>query len=127
MENTLTHWGVKGMKWGKRKGGSTQSTSKSDKVKADRKKASKGRRTLSDADLKKRIERIQSEKKLKDLTSSDLAPGRKAISSILSSAGQKTAATVVSGALLYATKAALTKSFSLKEAAAYVAPKPKKK
>ena len=137
--NELQHHGILGQKWGvrryqnedgsltaagrKRRGTSSQS---SDKIK-ERKQASKNRRNLSDAELNKRIERLQTERRLKDLTDEDIAPGRTAVKRILTSSGKKVASTVVTGTVLYAIKAGLEGKFSAKEAAAYIAPKPKNK
>ena len=119
MTDSLKHYGKKGMKWGVTKGKRTS-------VRSERKATSKKRRGLSDAELKKRVERLQSEKKLKDLTDADIAPGRSAVKRILSSSGEKAAKTIVSGAILLAVKTAVTKEFNPKDAAGYVAPKPKK-
>ena len=135
--NELYHYGVLGMKWGVRRSkgssGRPTSTKKTKKMTADEKrKASmrkdvKNRRTLSDADLKKKIERIKSEKQLKDLTNEEIAPGKKFVSDVLSSSGKKVATALVTGAALYGVKAAMTKKFDIKEAASYMTPKPKNK
>lgn len=132
MENELRHYGVLGMRWGKRKSNSDTVSLKnkhnSDRsVKEERKAASKNRRTLSDTELKKRIERMELERKMKDLTDKDIAPGRKAVNEILSNSGKKVATTVLTGATLYAVKAGLEGKVNLKEAASYLAPKPKHK
>lgn len=131
----LRHYGVLGMKWGRRKAKTTSSASpkKTKKMTADEKrKASmrkdvKNRRTLSDADLKKKIERIKNEKQLKDLTAEEIAPGKKFVSDVLSSSGKKVTTALVTGAALYGVKAAMTKKFDIKEAASYMTPKPKSK
>lgn len=135
--NELYHYGIKGMRWGVRRSKSTSGPSASpkrtkkmtadEKKKASMRKDVKNRRTLSDADLKKKIERIKSEKQLKDLTNEEIAPGKKFVSDVLSSSGKKVATTLVTGAALYGVKAAMTRKFDIKEAAGYMTPKPKNK
>ena len=133
--NELYHYGVPGMRWGVRRsktqsGRSSKKTKQmtaDEKKKASMKKDVKNRRTLSDADLKKKIERIKSEKQLKDLTNEEIAPGKKFVSDVLSSSGKKVATALVTGAALYGVKAAMTGKFDIKEAAGYMTPKPKNK
>ena len=128
MENELYHYGVLGMKWGVRRtpaqlaksNGKIKQKSEDNAKKSDMKKAVKSRRTLSDADLKKRIERIKMEKQLKDLTAEEISPGKKFVSEVLSSSGKKVATALVTGAVLYGTKAALTNQFDIKELAGYM-------
>lgn len=137
MENDLQHHGIPGQKWGVRrfqnKDGSLTTAGKkrvkdgNSAVKDERKEASKNRRNLSDADLKKRIERMKLEKEMKDLTDADLSPGKKFINEVLSTSGKRIATTVVTGATLYAIKSGLEGKIDLKEAASYLAPRPKNK
>lgn len=149
MEDVLMHYGRKGMKWyqniytkaqvSKRKFARDQRLKKVKKrtesrktdadreVKAERKRAVKKRRTLTDDEIKKRIERLKLEKELKDLTDANVNPGKSWVTKILSNSGEKAATTVVSGTMVYAVKAALEKEFSLKELAKYAAPQPGKK
>lgn len=130
----LEHHGIKGMKWGVRRsetqlararGSSKQSADAQEKV--NRKAAVKNRRTMSDADLKKRIERLKMEREYKNLTEEDLSPGRKYVSEILASSGKKVATVAAAGAMSYAIKVAMTKEFNIKEAASYIASNPNKK
>lgn len=94
--------------------------------KAEMHAAVKNRRTLSDADLKKKIERVKMEKQLKDLTAEEISPGKAFVKRVVSSSGQKVATSLVTGAVLYGVKSAMTKEFNIKEAAGYMTPKPKK-
>ena len=134
----LYHHGVKGMKWGVRryqnKDGTLTAAGKKHRnkvenkaIKKARKQDVKNRRKLSDAELKKKIERLQTEKKLKDLTNEDVSPGRTEVNRILRSAGTKVAAAALAGAAAYGIKVAMTKKFDLAEAAKYIAPNPNAK
>ena len=115
--NYLKHYGVLGMKWGVRRT-PTQLGRKTKEQKLSEKKKkidSKNRGTLTVAQLKKKIERLQMEKQLRELTESELNPGRKAVKSALTQIGTKVATTAISGALLYGVKAAVTKQFDARE------------
>lgn len=140
MNAELYHHGVKGQKWGvrrfQRKDGSLTSAekkrrgtkeSKDKSIKRERVKDLKNRRKLSDVDLKKKIERLKLEKEFKNLTKEEITPGKKFVSDIMSSAGKKALTTIAAGTMLYATKAALKGEVDLKDAAGYLAPKPKNK
>lgn len=136
-EEMLEHHGIKGQKWGVRRFqnkdgtrtalGKKRESSPDAKEKEARKADVKNRRTMSDADLKKRIERMKLEKEYKTLVDEDTAPGKRYVSEILSAAGKKTLTIAAAGALAYGVKAAMTKEFDLKEAAQYIAANPNKK
>lgn len=136
-EELLEHHGIKGQKWGVRRfqnkdgsrtaAGKKRESSPDAKEKEARKVDVKNRRTMSDTDLKKRVERMKLEKEYKTLVAEDTAPGRKYVSEILSAAGKKTLTIAAAGALAYGVKAAMTKQFDIKEAAQYIAANPNKK
>lgn len=140
MENkSLYHHGILGMKWGVRrtpeqlghrttKAREKKHVSNSDRdKKREIKTASKNRRLLSEQELRSRIERLKMEKQLKELTREEVSPGKAFVADILSSSGKKVAGALVTGALLYGVKSAMTKDFDIKEAAGYMTPKPKNK
>lgn len=136
----LYHHGIKGMKWGVRryqnrdgtlttmgrKRKSAESIADS-KERSNRKTAVKNRRILSDAELKRRIERLKMEKEFKNLTEDDISPGKKFVSNVMSSAGTKVLTIAAAGAMSYGVKVAMTKEFNIKEAASYIAANPNKK
>lgn len=135
-QNELYHYGIPGMRWGKRKSVSSNSSAKSERkmaraedkaIKKDMRKAVKNRRKLSDEELTARIGRLEKQKKLRDLTNEEINGGKKATKDILKSAGTKAITTIASGAALYGVKAILEKEFDPKDLAGYLAPKPKSK
>lgn len=132
------HYGILGMRWGVRRyqnkdgtlttaGKKRLSKDKDKAEKKERKVALKNRRSLSDVDLKKKIERLKMEKEFKNLTEEDISPGRKYVGEIMSSAGKKALTVVAAGAMAYGVKVAMTKEFNIKEAAGYIAANPNKK
>lgn len=121
----LYHHGVKGMKWGVRK--EREKVPSNRKVKKQRKKMLKNRRRLSDEELDKAIVRLEKERRFRELSKDDIAVGRKKVASMLDTAGSMTAKTLVSGAMLYAVKYAVTKNFDPVDFAKYITPVPKRK
>lgn len=106
-DNILEHYGKKGMKWGVRK----KRTRREMAVINSRRNIQKNRKQMSDKDIKDYIERLQNEKKLKDLIDDDLNYGKAVSKRILNESGQKVARTVVGGAALLAIKIVLDKKF----------------
>jgi hypothetical protein len=107
VEEFLAHYGTKGMRWGVR----TKRSGVEIKEIGRRKKAAQKRRTLSEADLDSIIGRLQKEKKLKELVSQDVSPGKTAAKAILSDTGQKVVRTVAAGSALYIVKKVVDKKF----------------
>lgn len=130
MDNTLQHHGVLGQKWGVRRfqnrdgtltsaGKAKQSFgNKSEQQKEYEKQKrydASNRGLLSDAQLRKQIERLQMEKQLRKLTEEDINPGRTEAKRVLSQIGTKVASMAITGAALYGMKAAVTRQFDAKE------------
>lgn len=115
----LQHHGIKGQKWGVRRfqnpNGSLTTAGKQRVSEAKKRIDAKNRGTLTNAQLKQKIERLQLEKQLRELTNQEVNSGRVYAQKILKDVGSKVLTTAASGALLYAGKAAITKSFSPQE------------
>lgn len=92
----LTHYGVLGMKWGRRKGSSSGSSSTPSnpsndhikKVKLKRKKVSE----MSNEELRDLNTRLQLERQYADLNKASVASGKKVVTDILTNAAKQTAA-----------------------------------
>lgn len=87
--NTLAHWGVKGMKWGVRRyqnaDGSLTPAGK--KRYGDYEPSDK----LDDAELRRRINRMQMESQYAQLTAPKKSAGRKFVEDVLLNAGKQVA------------------------------------
>lgn len=129
----MYHHGIKGMKWGVRRyqnaDGTLTTAGKQRQSEQKKREDIKKRGTLTTAQLKAKIERIQLERQLRTLTEQEINPGRVIARDILKSIGQRTITTIGTGALLYAGKAAISQEFNPKEfadALFYGGPKKKK-
>lgn len=98
--NTLRHYGIFGMKWGVRRsptqlasvrGASMENSSYTSKK--DRKGTV---RSMSDDELRQRINRLQMEKQYSQLTHREKSVGERFITNVLASAAQQTASKYVS-------------------------------
>ena len=78
------------------------------------------RRTLSDKELRDKIQRLQMEKQLKDLSDRDLRSGRTEAKHMLQQVGTKVAATVLTGALLYGAKYVVEKQGNKNSTSDYI-------
>ena len=118
-EIVMQHHGIKGQKWGVRRfqnaDGSLTAAGKQRASAVQKRTDSKNRGTLTNAQLKKKIERLQLEKQLHELTNQEVNSGRAYAQNILKNVGSKVLTTVASGAILYAGKAAVSGSFDTKE------------
>lgn len=84
----LQHWGILGMKWGKKKGRKktptkTIRTSASDDYLAKEKLKSKSLKEMSNKEIRSFTERIQLEKQYSDLTKKEISRGRKMVDEFL--------------------------------------------
>lgn len=92
----LCHYGVLGMKWGRRKDKAPSNSSKRNNRKTSSKIVSKIKskkkvniKKLSDEELQKKIRRLQMEKQYRDLKRDEVSEGRKIIGKILSNSATR--------------------------------------
>lgn len=112
--NVLVHYGVRGQKWGIRrfqnKDGSLTSAGKkrySDDAKDEKTEkvsSKKDRGRMTDAELSRRIARLEKETKLKDLEAKNRDNGEAYAKEILKDIGKRVIVTAATGAILYGGK-----------------------
>lgn len=101
MGDYLIHYGVLGMKWGRRKSRTKKSSASSSKQipkKSSTKPKAKKKvniKELSDSDLQKKINRLQMEKRYRDLKKDEISAGRKLVGDILMTSGKTVGVQVV--------------------------------
>lgn len=117
MDNSLIHYGTKGMKWGVRryqnKDGSLTPAGKkrySEDESEDYKKAHSGKsvKTMSDAELRSRLNRLQMERQYSQLSASDVNKGKQFLDKTIKAG--TTIATITSTALTIYSNAGKIKS-----------------
>lgn len=120
-EDYLCHYGVLGMKWGRRKQrpkSSTISSRRAEKkaekqrIKEARKELNKPKKKtrvkdLSDQELQSKINRLQMEKRYRDLKKDEVSAGRKLLGDILMTSGKTVGVQVVN----YVAGKAINKAF----------------
>lgn len=83
-EETLEHYGVPGMKWGKRRAARKEARIQNEVERLSVK-------TMTDEQLKSRINRLKLEKEFNTLTSPEINQGRKIVGGILADVGKSLA------------------------------------
>jgi len=99
-EETLEHYGVPGMKWGKRR--AAKNARKADN--AQRAEARAKVKDMSDDDLKSAINRLKLEKEFKTLNAHQVSEGQKIVGDILKDVGKQYAKNYITNSLNSATK-----------------------
>lgn len=109
----LEHYGVKGMKWGiRRKRGSDGRVSGPKKTSRGRTIYQKTPDRLSEAELQRRIKRLELEKKYRDLNTPTVTKGKKFASETIQNTGRSVIGTVVGTTASFAVSRALNKKFA---------------
>lgn len=83
-DDSLEHYGVKGMRWGKKKRAKKEAA---EKAQAERDAI----KNMSDDELKKKINRIKLEKEYVKLTTPEISAGRKVVGELLMEVGKQKA------------------------------------
>jgi murein DD-endopeptidase MepM/ murein hydrolase activator NlpD len=107
LENHLAHYGKKGMRWGVRKSSSGKASAKVAKRTTYKKPPTK----LSDAELQRRVRRLETEKRYIELNKATKTSnaGKKAASKVLSQTGNAAAGAIATAVVGLGVKAAMNK------------------
>ena len=132
-DDTLQHYGVLGMHWGHRRGSISRSIKARKKAAKAKKEAERARQEaalskehkekmrikskkiseMSNAELKTVNERLQLEKKYKELATEDLSRGQKFVRDMLLNSAKQTAQQQTSKYMSKATEAAIAKVLTM--------------
>ena len=117
VDDILEHFGIPGMKWGRRKSGNSHTHTDKSHVKksedisddAARKNQLKKKKLsqMSNAELKALNERLQLEKQYKTLMESDISPGKKYVAELFKTAAKQTASNYTSKIMTKGVEAAM--------------------
>lgn len=107
VKDFIDHHGVKGMHWGVRSKRSASS---------DRTVFKSAPKKLTTDELERRIKRMETEKRYKQLNSRDVSAGEKLAHEIVTNVGRTVVTTVATGATLFAIRTAVNKKMSSSDA-----------
>lgn len=117
VDDFLAHYGVLGMRWGRRKADTHSMDKKVNRLEAKDKRSADYKRKevlkrkalheMSNEEIKQLTTRLQLEKQYKDLSDVDLAPGRKFVKDVYTNAGKQTATNYVSKFMVAGVEAAI--------------------
>ena len=121
----LDHYGVKGMRWGHRK--RKVSSSSGSNQRKSRREMKRNRRTLSEADLNRNLDRLRKEKQLKELIDEDVNPGKKYIQDVLKKSGDRLLPAAIAAGGAYALSQVMDVKMSKGDIFNLAVPAPKNK
>lgn len=109
IDDILAHYGVKGMRWGQRKARKSRAKSKAKESDTEKTKYQKAPSRLSDAELSRRIKRLDMEKRYNELNAVPKSEGKQMATRILKNVGEGTATKVLNQVAYYGVKKAVEK------------------
>jgi len=123
IEGVLEHFGVKGMHWGQRKGSVRAKSGLTDR---SRTRFEKPPHRLTNDELKKRIARMEMEKRYNELNRRDISQGEAVATQVLKSIGVNAVTTLGTAAAIYIGKQLLKKKLGNTRFEGMFPPKKKK-